>query len=168
MEYQNEIRNLHHQVHVVFHQHDRDAAPADALNQFPEFFGFPHIETPGRLIKENQAGVCGQGSGNLQNLLLAERKGAGVKVGSIAQAHKFKMGQCLFADPIFLAAHAGKAQPCCPESTVSAAVPPNHDIFENGHFLEEGHVLKGPGNAGAGNAMRGATADLSAVEEDLA
>src|SRR6185312_6040711 len=62
----NAVRELHDEIHVVFHDQQGHAASVDGEEQFAEKTGFLGIHPGGRFVQQQQARLRGQGPRKLQ------------------------------------------------------------------------------------------------------
>lgn len=132
---------------------DRDALVADGEDEFLGRAGLLGVHAGGGFVEQQEAGVGGEGAGDLQLALFAVGEVAGEVVGLVGEAGEGEEFHGLLAALVFSAVVAGAAEDGGEDAFLGAGVAADEDVLQDGHVGEEPDVLEGAGDAGLGDEV---------------
>ena len=124
-------------------------------------------QSGGRLVEQQQSRLAGERARQFQDLHLAEAQRACLHVRFAGKAEPLEDVERSRLDRAFFGAECPVAQDRACGAGVTAQMPPDHDVFQNGHLPEDLQVLKGAGDAELGALERRQRVDAPAVEYDM-
>src|SRR5262249_56625414 len=113
------------ELHVARGEQERQGPRvASRGNQPYELPGLRGMEAAGRLVEQEQRGLGGQRSGQLEPLLVAERQAGRLDVGGGVKADEIEERTGVAPRPRPLAPHARQSQRATEEPALSTSVTP--------------------------------------------
>ena len=149
-------------------QHGDLALVADAPDEAAELADLLVIEPASRLVEQQQLRACGERARQLDPLARAERQTFGRLVRHFAQIECFEQRPGGLFEPPLLAAHPWQPQRIADKIAAAGRVGADPHIVEHRLTREQRKVLKGPGNADLGDAVRRPVEQRAALEQDFA
>src|SRR5215211_1347217 len=170
VEHGDPVGDVHHDLHVVFDQEDRQVAFfSQLLHERGEAGRLLRVHPRGGLVQQQQGGVGREGPGYLDPPLVAvgqvRRR---LLVDLLAQADVPKRLARLLADRLLLLPHPRRAQHRSEQPRLHPRVLADHDVLDGRHRLEEADVLERPRDAGLRDPVRARAGDVAVLEGDLA
>jgi hypothetical protein len=94
------VGNVHHHAHVMFDQdHGQSESQIEVLYETRAHFGLRATHACGRLIEEQDLGLCGQGDPDFQVTPFTVREDRGKSISLFRQSHLLKYPCRLPIDP---------------------------------------------------------------------
>lgn len=134
-------------------EEDGDALVADGEDQLFGGARLLGVHAGGGLVQEEQAGLGGEGAGDLQLALFAVGEVAGEVVALGFEADELEEFHGAFLAGLLRLLEAGAAQQCRPEAFLGSRVAADEDVLEDRHVGEQADVLEGAGDAGLGHQV---------------
>ena len=165
VEHDDLLGDLHHEAHVVLHDHHGDAGVAHAEQRLHELARLGGVEARGRLVQQQQPRARRQGARDLDEAADAGGQVRRRRLHPLLDADEAQQPAGLLARVAVLADGARQPQHRRREPAALARLAADHDVLAGGHLVEELRVLERPREAGPDHVARLAPDQLLAVEQ---
>ena len=124
------------------------------------------VHAGGRLVEQEQLGLCGERTGNFQSSLVTVREVAGIVVfDTIERAVREQLDGTRTGVPL-LTPDARRPEDAADDAALDPAVHANENVLEGRHLLKQANVLEGAADTALGHVMRRPPRDVLAGELD--
>ena len=169
VEHRDPLGDAHDELHVVLDEQDRELQVVPHLaDEADELERLLRVHPGGGLVQEQELGLGGERTGDLEPPLVAVREVACVVVVTAGEPAVVEELRRALVRLALLAPDPRRAQDAPDDPALQAAVHADEDVLERRHLLEEADVLERPADAALRGGVRRRAGDVPAVEHDAA